>query len=66
MGSWRKFHNEELHNLYSSPNKTRIIKSRRVRSAGNITRMGTREFRKEFGGNDNKETTMGTYMLVGR
>jgi hypothetical protein len=30
-GSWRKFHNDELHNLYSSPNIVRVIKSRRMR-----------------------------------
>jgi hypothetical protein len=30
MGGWRKLHNEELHNLYSSPSTIRIIKSRRV------------------------------------
>jgi hypothetical protein len=30
-GSWRKLHNDELHNLYSSPNIVRVIKSRRVR-----------------------------------
>jgi hypothetical protein len=30
-GDWRKLHNEELHNLYSSPNVIRMIKSRRVR-----------------------------------
>jgi hypothetical protein len=29
MGGWRKLHNEELHNLYSSPSIIRIIKSRR-------------------------------------
>jgi hypothetical protein len=30
-GSWRKLHNDELHNLYSSPNIVRVIKSRRIR-----------------------------------
>jgi hypothetical protein len=38
-GGWRKLHNEELHNLYSSPSKIRIIKSRRMRWAGHVTRM---------------------------
>jgi hypothetical protein len=36
-GGWRKLHNEELHNLYSSPS---IIKSRRMRWAGHVARMG--------------------------
>jgi hypothetical protein len=39
-GDWRKLHNEELHNLYSSPNIIRMIKSRRMRWAGHIARMG--------------------------
>jgi hypothetical protein len=33
-GDWRKLHNEELHNLYSSPNIIRMIKARRVRWQG--------------------------------
>jgi hypothetical protein len=33
-GSWRKLHNDELHNLYSSPNIVRVIKSRRMRGGG--------------------------------
>jgi hypothetical protein len=37
---WRKLHNEELHNLYSSPSIIRIIKSRRLRWAGHMARMG--------------------------
>jgi hypothetical protein len=39
-GNWRKLHNEELHNLYSSPNIIRMIKSRRMRWAGHVARMG--------------------------
>jgi hypothetical protein len=38
--SWRKLHNEELHNLYSSPNMIRIIKPRRMRWAGHVASMG--------------------------
>jgi hypothetical protein len=39
MGDWRKLHNEELHNLYSSPNIIRMIKSRKVRLAGHVARI---------------------------
>jgi hypothetical protein len=38
-GSWRKLHNE-LHSLYSSPNIVKVIKSRRMRWAGHVARMG--------------------------
>jgi hypothetical protein len=38
-GGWRKLH-EELHNLYSSPSINRMIKSRRMRWAGYVVRMG--------------------------
>jgi len=37
---WRKLHNEELNNLYSSPNIVRVIKSRRIRWAGHVECMG--------------------------
>jgi hypothetical protein len=40
VGDWRKFHNEELHNLYSSPNVIRMSNSRRIRWAGHVERMG--------------------------
>jgi hypothetical protein len=40
MGEWRKLLNEELHGLYSSPSIIRIIKSRRMRWAGHVARMG--------------------------
>jgi hypothetical protein len=39
-GEWRKLHNEELHNLYSSPVIIRQVKSRRMRLAGHVARMG--------------------------
>jgi hypothetical protein len=39
-GSWRKLHNDELHSLHSSPNIIRVIKARRLRWAGHVTRMG--------------------------
>jgi hypothetical protein len=40
MGEWRKLHKGELHNLYSSPDIIRQFKSRRMRWAGHVTRMG--------------------------
>jgi hypothetical protein len=40
MGEWRKLHNEELHNLYSSPDIIRQVKSRRMRWAGHVARIG--------------------------
>jgi hypothetical protein len=42
-GGWRKLHNEELHNLYSSPSIIRIIKSRRMRWVGHVARMGEKK-----------------------
>jgi hypothetical protein len=42
-GSWRNLHNDELHNLYSSPDIVRVIKSRRMRWAGHVARMGKGE-----------------------
>jgi hypothetical protein len=38
--SWRKLYNDELHSLYSSPNIVRVTKSRRMRWAGHVARMG--------------------------
>jgi len=39
-GEWRRRHNEELHNLYASPDIVRVMKSRRLRWAGHVARMG--------------------------
>jgi hypothetical protein len=39
-GGWRKLHNEVLHNLYTSPSIIRMIKTRKMRWAGHVTRMG--------------------------
>jgi hypothetical protein len=39
-GGWRKLHNEELHNVYSSPSIIRMNKSRRMRWVGQVARMG--------------------------
>jgi hypothetical protein len=41
-GEWRELHNEELHNVYSSPNIIRMIKSRMMRWTGHVARMGRR------------------------
>ena len=47
-GAMRKLHNEELNDLYSSPNIVRVIKSSRIRWSGHVARMGGREAYTEF------------------
>ena len=39
-GEWRKLHNEELNDLYSSPDVIQVIKSRRIKWAGHVAHMG--------------------------
>jgi hypothetical protein len=60
-GSWRELHDEELHNLYSSPTIIIMIKSRwRYELAGHVARMGRDEKTRK------KETTRKTWTKVGR
>ena len=42
-GEWRKLHNDVLNDLYSLPNIVRVVKSRRMRWAGHVARMGERK-----------------------
>jgi hypothetical protein len=60
-GGWRKLHNEELHNLYSSPSIIRMLKSRRMRWAGHVARMGEKRnaYRKLVGKPEGKRNRMG-------
>jgi hypothetical protein len=44
-GEWRKLHNEELHDLYSSPSIIRIMKAMKMRWAGHVARLGGEEER---------------------
>ena len=60
-GQWRRYHNEELHSLYCSPNIVRGIKSRRLRWAGHIAQM--EEGRSAFKILTGKSTGLG---VVGR
>jgi hypothetical protein len=55
-GEWRKLHNEELHILYPSLNIIRQIKSRRMRWAGHVARMGE-EYVQGFGRKARKKET---------
>jgi hypothetical protein len=59
-GEWRKLHNEELHNLYSSPDIIRQVKSRRMRWAGHVACMGEKSVQGFGGKAQRKETTWKT------
>jgi hypothetical protein len=53
---WRKLHNEELHNLYSSSSIITMLMSRRMRWVGHVTRMGRRGMHIGFWWETQKET----------
>jgi hypothetical protein len=65
-GEWRKWHNEVLRDLYSSPSVIRIVKSRRMRWAGHVARMGERRnaYRLLVGKSEGKEATKKTKTKV--
>ena len=68
-GEWRKLHNEELNDLYCSSNIFRMFKSRRMKWAGHVARMGRVEERciQDFDGETRgKETTRKTQAQMGR
>jgi hypothetical protein len=64
-GGWRKLHNEELHNLYSSPSTIRMIKSRRVRWAGHVARMGEKRNAYRILGNPEGKRPLGNQDVGG-
>jgi hypothetical protein len=61
-GEWTKLHNEELHDLYSSPSIIRIVKARRMRWAGHVGRMGEKRnaYRLLVGKPERRRTTRKT------
>jgi hypothetical protein len=58
-GEWRKLHNEEFHDLYSSPTIVWVIKSRRMRWAGPVARMGEERGAYRFWMGNLRERTTG-------
>ena len=66
-GEWRKLHNEELSDLYSLPNIVRVVKSRRMRWAGHVARMGkARGVHRVLVGKPEEKRTLGDPDVDGR
>ena len=63
---WRKLHNEELNDLYCLPNIVRVIKSRRMRWAGHVARMGKRGLYTVLVGNLSERDHLGDQDVDGR
>jgi hypothetical protein len=70
MGEWRKLHNEELRDVYSSPSIIRLFKSRRMRWARHVARMGDKRNVYYLWESRGKETTkdqdIGGWIILGR
>jgi hypothetical protein len=66
-GEWRKLHNEELHDLYSSPSMIRIIKSMRIRWENHVARMGRRGTRIDYwrGRDHSEDQDVGGWIILG-
>jgi hypothetical protein len=56
-GEWRRRHDEELYDLYSSPNFIRMVKFRRIRWVGHVASMGHEKYIQGFGGELRERTT---------